>query len=160
MVIRGISRCRAVATRIWSAGSRWNGGGSRVDSMAISGERGMSRMAGRLSAREIHSATSIVSFSRSRSTSLATSQTEIALTSRLPFGAEFSCVANSAERSELPVTHHIQMENHAEAIQSDGSTVGASGSTNATTLPRRRSDIGFGAVATRGRTITSTASPT
>lgn len=36
-VTSGQSWRRAVATMIWSAGSRWNSPGSRVDSIAISG---------------------------------------------------------------------------------------------------------------------------
>jgi hypothetical protein len=73
---------RAVATMIWSAGSRWKVPGSCVDSTAISGESGSSRMPGYPSACCNHWPTGQGSTSRPRSTSLATSQHEMALTPR------------------------------------------------------------------------------
>jgi hypothetical protein len=75
----GHCKTRAVATNSWSAGSRWKGWGSWVDSTTIRGWRCRSDTPGSARAFSIQSPTGRSIFSLPYSTSFATSQQEMML---------------------------------------------------------------------------------
>lgn len=75
-------RTRAVATSSWSAGSRWKGCGSWVDSTTICGWRCRREIPGSARALSIQTPTGRSSVSLPYSTSFATSQQEMMLTPR------------------------------------------------------------------------------
>ena len=100
---------RAVATSNWSAGSRWKGCGSWVDSTTIRGSRCTSVTPGSARALSIQSPTARSSFSLPYSTSFATSQQETMLTPKTrstPSSRRSRCLDCSRSGRE---THQTQM---------------------------------------------------
>ena len=100
---------RAVATSNWSAGSRWKGCGSWVDSTTMCGWRCRSDTPGSASAPSIQGPTARSSFSLPYSTSFATSQQEMILTPKTrsaPSSRSSRCLACSRSGRE---THQTQM---------------------------------------------------
>ena len=100
---------RAVATSNWSAGSRWKGCGSWVDSTTIRGSRCTSVTPGSARALSIQSPTVRSSFSLPYSTSFATSQQEMTLTPKMrsvPSSRSPRCLGCSRSGRE---TYQIQM---------------------------------------------------
>ena len=100
---------RAVATSNWSAGSRWKGCGSWVDSTTMCGWRCRSTTPGSARAPSIQSPTVRSSFSLPYSTSFATSQQEMILTPKTrsaPISRSSRCLGCSRSGRE---THQTQM---------------------------------------------------
>ena len=105
------------ATSNWSAGSRWNGCGSWVDSTTIRGWSCTSDTSGSVSALSIQSPTARSSFSLPYSTSFATSQHEMMLTPKTrsaPSSRRSRCLACSRSGRD---THQTQMWCPAESLQ-------------------------------------------
>src|ERR1017187_5724384 len=105
----GHCKTRAVATSSWSAGSRWKGCGSWVDSTTIRGWRCRSDTPCPARARSIQSPTGRSSLSLPYSTSFATSQQEMILTPKTgsaPSSRSSRCLGCSRSGRE---THQTQM---------------------------------------------------
>ena len=105
----GQCKTRAVATSSWSAGSRWNGCGSWVDSTTICGLRCSRDTPASARALSIQGPTLRSSFSLPYSTSLATSQQEMMLTPNArstPRSRRSRCLAC---RRSGRATHQTQM---------------------------------------------------
>jgi hypothetical protein len=106
---RTLKDAGAVATSNWSAGSRWKGCGSCVDSTTIRGWRCRNDTPGSARAVSIQSPTERSSFSLPYSTSFATSQQELILTAQTrsaPSSRSSRCLGCSRSGRE---THQTQM---------------------------------------------------